>query len=251
MAATGFTPISTYYSATTTNVPTAGNLVAGELAINTADGKLFYKDSSGVVQTIATKATAALPTTTTGSGAIVLATSPTVTTPIIATTLGVGGATPSASGAGITFPATQSASSDANTLDDYEEGTWTPTLVQTITNPTVTYTQQLGRYTKVGNIVNVIGRIGWTANSGGSGFFGIAGLPFTALNASSMFPNCTCFDSSNILFPALTTQFGTQINPNTTYMIFVFSGSNVNGINSSTCCGASGNVYFSGTYQAN
>jgi hypothetical protein len=55
MAQTNFTPISLYYSATSTNVPTAGNLVAGELAINTADGKLFYKDSSGVVQTIAGK----------------------------------------------------------------------------------------------------------------------------------------------------------------------------------------------------
>jgi hypothetical protein len=55
MAQTGFTPISNYYSATATNVPTAGNLVAGELAINTADGKLFYKDSSGVVQTMASK----------------------------------------------------------------------------------------------------------------------------------------------------------------------------------------------------
>jgi hypothetical protein len=41
-------------------------------------------------------------------------------------TISVGNATPSTSGAGITFPATQSASSDANTLDDYEEGTFTP-----------------------------------------------------------------------------------------------------------------------------
>jgi hypothetical protein len=56
MAATNFTPISLYYSATASSVPTAGNLVAGELAINTADGKLFYKDSAGVVQTIASKA---------------------------------------------------------------------------------------------------------------------------------------------------------------------------------------------------
>jgi hypothetical protein len=55
MAQTGYTPISIYYSSTATNVPTAGNLVAGELAINTADGLLFYKDSSGVVQTIASK----------------------------------------------------------------------------------------------------------------------------------------------------------------------------------------------------
>jgi hypothetical protein len=56
MAQTNFTPISLYYSATAAAVPTAGNLVAGELAINTADGKLFYKDSAGVVQTIASKA---------------------------------------------------------------------------------------------------------------------------------------------------------------------------------------------------
>jgi hypothetical protein len=53
MAQSGYTPLSLYYSATATNVPTAGNLVAGELALNTADGKLFYKDSGGVVQTIA------------------------------------------------------------------------------------------------------------------------------------------------------------------------------------------------------
>jgi hypothetical protein len=43
--------------------------------------------------------------------------------------IGIGGATPSASGTGITFPATASASTDANTLDDYEEGTWTPTAM--------------------------------------------------------------------------------------------------------------------------
>jgi hypothetical protein len=55
MAQTGFTPISLYHTATVAATPTAGNLVAGELAINTADGKLFYKDSSGVVQTIASK----------------------------------------------------------------------------------------------------------------------------------------------------------------------------------------------------
>jgi hypothetical protein len=64
MAQSGFTPISIYYSATATNVPTAGNLVAGELAINTADGKLFYKDSAGVVQVIGTKGGVGSSTTT-------------------------------------------------------------------------------------------------------------------------------------------------------------------------------------------
>jgi len=55
MAATNYTPISLYYSATASSVPVNTNLVAGELAINTNDGKLFYKDSSGVVQVLATK----------------------------------------------------------------------------------------------------------------------------------------------------------------------------------------------------
>ena len=64
MAQTGYTPISIYYSSTSTNVPTAGNLVAGELAINTADGKLFYKDSAGVVQVIGTKGGVGSSTTT-------------------------------------------------------------------------------------------------------------------------------------------------------------------------------------------
>ena len=59
MAATNYTPISLYYSATATNVPVNTNLVNGELAINIADGKLFYKDSSNVVQVIATKDAAA------------------------------------------------------------------------------------------------------------------------------------------------------------------------------------------------
>jgi hypothetical protein len=60
MAQTGYTPIKIYYSATPSAAPTAGNLANGELAINAFDGKLFYKDSTGSVQTIATKAAAAL-----------------------------------------------------------------------------------------------------------------------------------------------------------------------------------------------
>jgi hypothetical protein len=61
MAQTNFTPISLYYSTTAAAAPTAGNLVPGELAINITDGKLFYEDNAGVVQVIATKATATGP----------------------------------------------------------------------------------------------------------------------------------------------------------------------------------------------
>lgn len=59
MAAAGYTPISIYYSSTATNVPLGTNLVNGELAMNIFDGKLFYKDNAGNVQTIATKDAAA------------------------------------------------------------------------------------------------------------------------------------------------------------------------------------------------
>ena len=56
MAQTNYTPIQLYYSTTAAAAPTAGNLASGELAINITDGKLFYKDNAGVVQTLATKA---------------------------------------------------------------------------------------------------------------------------------------------------------------------------------------------------
>jgi hypothetical protein len=60
MAQSTYTPIQLYYSTTVSATPSAGNLADGELAINITDGKLFYKDNLGAVQTIATKAAAAL-----------------------------------------------------------------------------------------------------------------------------------------------------------------------------------------------
>jgi len=55
MAASGYSPIILFNSGTPTNAPTASQLAAGELAINYADGILYYKDSSGNVQIIAEK----------------------------------------------------------------------------------------------------------------------------------------------------------------------------------------------------
>jgi len=53
MAATGFTPISLYYTTTAAATPSAGNLVAGELALNTLDEKLYFKNSAGTVKLLA------------------------------------------------------------------------------------------------------------------------------------------------------------------------------------------------------
>jgi hypothetical protein len=86
----------------------------------------------------------------------------------------------SQTGVGITFPATQSASSNANTLDDYEEGTWSPTLAEDGGSPTFGYTYQLGRYVKIGAQVSVYGYIALSSVSGTSAFpLQIASLPFT------------------------------------------------------------------------
>ena len=118
-------------------------------------------------------------TTSTGSVNNVLSTSPTLTTPIISTTLGVGGATPSASGAGITFPATQSASTDVNTLDDYEEGTWTPGVGNLTITGTPTFT---GTYTKIGRIVYFSANLSTTGtitSTAGTSFIN-SGFPYVS-----------------------------------------------------------------------
>jgi len=100
-------------------------------------------------------------------------------------TVALQGAIPNA-GTGITFPATQSASSNANTLDDYEEGTWTPTVSGGTTAGTGTYSAQNGRYTKIGNQVTVTAYVSWTAHTG-TGGLNFTGLPFTVLNVSNVF----------------------------------------------------------------
>jgi len=67
MAQTNYTPISLYYSTTAAAVPTSGNLVAGELALNTVDEKLYFKNSSGTVKLLASNAVTT-PVTTIGFG---------------------------------------------------------------------------------------------------------------------------------------------------------------------------------------
>jgi hypothetical protein len=63
MSATGYTPIQLYYSTTAAAVPVNTNLANGELAINITDGKLYYKDNSGVVKLLASNGTSAPVTT--------------------------------------------------------------------------------------------------------------------------------------------------------------------------------------------
>lgn len=92
----------------------------------------------------------------------------------------------------IKFPATQNASTDANTLDDYEEGTWTPTITyQTVGNLNVVYSTQNGSYTKIGRFVYVSAVMVTSTytHTTSSGEFRLAGLPFTVAG-STTFAGC-------------------------------------------------------------
>jgi len=85
---------------------------------------------------------------------------------------------------GISFPATQSAQSDANTLDDYEEGTFTVTMAPS-TSGTITMDSayQTMAYTKIGRLVMVTGEIVVASVSSPVGTtYSIQGLPFTCAN---------------------------------------------------------------------
>jgi hypothetical protein len=104
------------------------------------------------------------------------------------------------SGKGIDFSITSHpAGMTSELFADYEEGTWTPTLIGTTTNPTVTYTLQRGIYTKVGRDVTVSVFLGWSAFSGGSGDVAFGNLPFTIETAVG-----TSFAGSIALFDGFT-----------------------------------------------
>ena len=117
-----------------------------------------------------------------------------------------------ATGTGITFPATQSASSDANTLDDYEEGTWTPLANSFTLIGSFTYA---GSYTKIGRLVTIRGSLipgtSWSSTAESSY---ISGIPFTPSETSAAsiagssgtgFANGFIGTNNNIYFPTIAT----------------------------------------------
>lgn len=79
----------------------------------------------------------------------------------------------------LSFPATQNDSTNVNTLDDYEEGTWTPALTFGGGATGLTYSSRTGVYTKIGNLVFAALNIALSAKGSSTGVAIISGLPFT------------------------------------------------------------------------
>jgi hypothetical protein len=142
--------------------------------------------------------------------------------------LSLQGATPQ-TGTGITFPATQSASTDANTLDDYEEGTWTPT---DSSGASLSLSVSNCRYTKIGRMVSIQGTITYpTTASGASAQFG--GFPFASADQITV----------SVIYSDASVASFTYLSGNTTNVFLLIPGVNV--VNSTM----SGKLFtFSGTY---
>lgn len=87
---------------------------------------------------------------------------------------------------GLTFPATANLSADVNTLDDYEEGTWTPSLLFGGAAVGMTYSaNRYGHYTKIGNRVFFNCYFALTAKGSSTGIATLSGLPFTSVASAS------------------------------------------------------------------
>lgn len=118
----------------------------------------------------------------------------------------------SASGAGqIKFPATQNASADANTLDDYEEGTWTPADGS---GAGLTLTGIAGKYTKIGRMVHAWFDLTYPSTANGSNA-AITGLPYTSISG-------TPYGGGNYSYTDYTSDISAQINPSA--VTFNFTG---------------------------
>lgn len=83
----------------------------------------------------------------------------------------------------LAFPATQNPSANANTLDDYEEGSWTPVLNFGGAATGITYAAgTLGRYTKIGRLVTATANLILSSKGSATGVAQLVGLPFASLN---------------------------------------------------------------------
>ena len=109
----------------------------------------------------------------------------------------------------IKFPATQVASADPNTLDDYEEGTWTMGVSFGGASTGVTYALNLGTYTKIGRQVTVNGYVELSSKGSSTGDAVITGLPFTIANTTANFSAASLW-LFNVTFANQFTALGVQ-----------------------------------------
>jgi len=151
-----------------------------------------------------------------------IAPSQTLVTPIISGLMDL-------QGGQIKFPSSQVSSSDANTLDDYEEGTYTPVIATNGTQPTgVAYQYQRGEYIKVGRMVTVMFMVGatWTNSPTGNFYFS---LPFTAVQNTASYGVLNIAYNAGITYPSGKTSISGELPNGNASVSIVANGSGVGG----------------------
>ena len=139
------------------------------------------------------------------------------------------GGTTTAGGIGIAFPAVQVPSSDAKTLDDYEEGAWAPTVSGEVNLTSTTLVS--ARYTKIGRVVTISGSVTtFIITSNTLAYFALGNLPF---NCSTIVPGPLYNDTRN-------TSGNTQVTGTLLYGLLPAA--------SGTTSGSAMTLYFSNTY---
>jgi hypothetical protein len=114
----------------------------------------------------------------------------------------------------IKFPATQVASADANTLDDYEEGIWTPTILFGGASVDVTYAAgRAGQYTKIGRQVTATAYILLTNKGTSTGAASIGGLPYVIGGSSGFYSSASFSAISQLSYVGMLQGYG-EINTN-------------------------------------
>ncbi len=127
----------------------------------------------------------------------------------------------------VVFPATQDPSAGANTLDDYEEGSWTPVIQGDSTAGAQTYSAQVGKYVKIGRLVTCTAFIAMTAKGGTTaGNIQVGGLPFAHENVTSS-RSCAAGSYSDIDLSAGKSAFSMILITNTSVLLLVEEGDNV------------------------
>ena len=145
------------------------------------------------------------------------------------------------SGGGLTF---NGDTAQANALDDYEQGSWTPVFADS----GFTYSNQLGRYTKIGNRVWFNFFLNWSANTA-SGNASIQGLPFSqGANALQYYGACS-MTNNGLTLPTGANNFVVQISPNTPQLVIYGQKSGDSKQNTpNSNLGSSGEIIMSGHY---
>lgn len=138
----------------------------------------------------------------------------------------------------------------ATHLDDYEEGTWTPVITDGTNDATMSSAAE-GRYTKVGRIVHVYGRIRTAGLGSVSGDLRIGGLPFTVDNTTSGRSAGVVTRASGLALGAAGQSLSIGgIDSSTTAYIWHWDATSGQSILQNTEWGASGEIYIQYTYEA-